>query len=188
MKNTILTILQCCDTIRDLTEEFNKPFGWLRFKEKKEYNKLKNELIEMIDSLKNDKWDIEYIKNMENTFIYYWDKLEKYSEEISITNDNKINISNKFIPIYFSDIENNKMYILNIKGNSCIIFTIINIKTGRYLEILSGESTNSSQLKVEMQCKEKIINVLKNYLEDIIIDNESVKQKMIKNIMQDIQI
>lgn len=187
MKNTILTILQCCDNIRELTEEFNKPFGWLKFKEKKEYKELKNKLMEMIDSLKDDKWDIEYIKNMENTFLYYWDKLEKYSEDISITKDNNI-ITNKFIPIYFYDIENNKMYILNIKGNSNIIFTIIHTKTGRYLEIIGGESTNSSQAKVEMQCKEKIIDILKNYLNDITINKNSGKQKMIKNIEQDIQI
>ena len=37
MKNKILLILKSCDTIRALQEEFKKPFGWFKFKEKKEY-------------------------------------------------------------------------------------------------------------------------------------------------------
>lgn len=189
MINNILAIFQCCDAIRDLNEEFNKPFGWLKFKEKKEYKKLKSQLIEMIDNLMYDKWTVEYLYNLERVFLLYWDNLEKYSEELSITKDKTFTQSlNKFIPIYFSDLENDKLYILDIITANSILFSIINTKSGRVLKISGGEETNESQRKVEIQCKEKIIKVLKNYLDDITIDRNNPNQNMIKKVQQDIQI
>ena len=189
MKNTILSILQCCDIIRDLNEEFQKPFGWMKFKEKRECKKLKSELIKMIDSLKDEIWNIQYLKNLENALLLYYDKLEDYIEEISISNHNSFSQSiNKFEPIYFSDIYNDKMYILEIRGNSNIVFTIVNIKTGKSLEIISGDTTNASQKKVEMQCKEKIISSLNNYLENISVDRKSASLNLMQKVKQDIQI
>ena len=87
MINPLLSIFQCCDLIRDLNNEFNKPFGWLKIKEKREYKKLKNQVINMIDNLIKDTWTVEYLFNLEKIFILYWDRLEKYSEDISITKD-----------------------------------------------------------------------------------------------------
>lgn len=179
--NNIYVILQCCDIVRDLYNEFNKPFGWLKFKEKREYKKLKEQLIEMINNLMYDKWTVDYLFNLERIFLLYWDKLEIYSEKISITKDNTYTQSlNRFIPIYFSDLENDKLYILDIKPGNSIIFSIMHTKTGRVLEISSTDTTNDSQRKVEMQCKEKIIDVLKNYLDDITINKNNLNQNMIK--------
>jgi len=188
MINPLLSIFQCCDLIRDLNNEFNKPFGWLKIKEKREYKKLKNQVINMIDNLIKDTWTVEYLFNLEKIFILYWDRLEKYSEDISITKDITYTQSlNKFIPIYFSDIEENKMYILDIKPGNVIIFSIIHTKSGRVLEISSGDGvTNDSQRKVELQCKKKIINILKNYLDDI--SNSNINKNFIKKVKQDIQI
>ena len=142
----------------------------------------------MIDNLIKDTWTVEYLFNLEKIFILYWDKLEKYSEDISITKDITYTQSlNKFIPIYFSDIEENKMYILDIKPGNVIIFSIIHTKSGRVLEISSGNGvTNDSQRKVELQCKQKIINILKNYLDDI--SNSTINKNFIKKVKQDIQI
>jgi len=186
--NNIYVILQCCDIVRDLYNEFNKPFGWFKFKERKEYKKLKAQLIEMIDNLMYDKWTVDYLFNLERIFLLYWDKLEVYSEKISITKDTTYTqIINKFIPIYFSDLENDKLYILDIKPGNSIIFSIMHTKTGRVLEISSVDITNDSQRKVEIQCKEKIIDVLKNYLDDITINKNNPNQNMIKKV-KDIQI
>ena len=69
--NKILSILQSCDTIKELNSEFSKRFGWLKFKEKREVNKLKKSLITCIDSLSNDTWDIVYLRNMELVLISY---------------------------------------------------------------------------------------------------------------------
>ncbi len=189
MTNTILAILQCCDSIRELNEEFQKPWGWLKIKEKRECKKLKEKLIQMIDSLLEDKWNIEYLVNMERVLLLYWDKLENYIEDIAISKDNTFTQTiNKFVPIYFSDIDNNKVYILDIKGGSSITFTILSLKTGKYLEIVGGEYTNSSQTKVEMQCKQKIIEMLKNYLENISSSKSDINANIIKKVRQDIQI
>lgn len=189
MPNTILTILQCCDSIRELNEEFQKPWGWLKFKDKRECKKLKNKLIPMIDSLLEDKWNIEYLVNLERILLLYWDKLENYIEDISISKDNTFTQAiNRFIPIYFSDVSNDKIYILDIRGNSSIVFTIISLKTGKSLEIIGGGYTNSSQKKVELQCKQKIIDMLKNYLEDISVDKATARANLIKKVQRDIQI
>ena len=189
MTNTILAILQCCDSIRELNEEFQKPRGWMKFKEKRECKKLKAQLIPMIDSLLNKKWTIDYLINLERTLLLYWNKLENYVEEIAISTDSTFTQSlNKFIPMYFSDLENDKMYILDIKANTNITFTIIQTKTGQLLEIVGGESTNDSQKKVEIQCKEKIIKMLKNYLDDISVDKETASKNLLKRIQGDIQI
>jgi hypothetical protein len=182
MPNTILTILQCCDSIRELNEEFQKPWGWLKIKEKRECKKLKSKLIPMIDGLLDDQWNIEYLVNLERILLIYWDKLENYIEDISISKDRTFTQSlNRFIPIYFSDVDNGKIYILDIKGNTNITFNIISLKTGKSLEIIGGGYTNSSQKKVEMQCKQKIINMLKNYLEDISVDKVISKDNLMKN-------
>ena len=189
MTNTILAILQCCDSIRELNEEFQKPWGWTKFKEKRECKKLKEKLIPMINSLLEDKWDIDYLINLERVLLLYWDKLGDYVEEISITKNSTFTQSlNKFIPIYFSDIDNNKVYIINIKGNISIVFTIINLKTGNYLEIVGGESTNSSQAKIEIRCKQKIIEMLKNYLEGVSVSKSNINDNLLKKVQRDIQI
>lgn len=165
MKNKILLILKSCDTIRALQEEFKKPFGWLKFKEKKEYNALKKELEDRIDSLVEDVWDIQYLIGLEYTLISYYSKLKDYMYNFYIRDYNNPNKLNQFKPICITD-DDYRIYTIEIINNN-LTFTIFDIRTGENIQIISGSQTSEGQKKIELICKKIIIKILKNYMNDI---------------------
>ena len=162
MKNKFLLILQSCDRIHDLDNEFKKPFGWLRFKEKKEYKNLKSKLINLIEDLSKDTWTVKYIIDMEFALIAYYSKLEEFMYNFYIRDWNNESLLNKFKPICITD--ENRVYMIEIIANN-LTFTIFDTRTGENIQIISGNETSDSQKKIESICKTSIINILKDYLE-----------------------
>ncbi len=165
MKNNLLLILKSCDIIEDLSNEFRKPFGWLKIRQKRAYNKLKDELEEMIDNLIDEKWTTEYLISMEYILISYYTKLKPYMENFYIRDWNDVSKLNKFKPICITS-EESKIYTIEIIANN-ITFTIVDIYSGKNTQIISGQETTDSQKNIELECKKSIINILKSYLNDI---------------------
>lgn len=178
--NNLLIILQSCDLIKDLTEEFKKPFGWLRIKEKIECKKLKKELITKINYLKDDIWDIEYLHNIERMFIMYYDKLEPYLDDIQIQ-DHELKSFTVFKSIYFYETDTQRMIILDVV-NDGITFTIFDTITGETLKIASTNQVSESQKKVVGICKQKIIDTLLRYLDNITTVKNLSEKEMIEKI------
>lgn len=165
MKNNLLLILKSCDIIEDLSNEFKKPFGWLKIRQKRAYRKLKNELEDMIDNLIDDKWTTEYLINMEYIIISYYSKLQLYMDNFYIRDWNDVSKLNKFKPICITT-DSSKIYIIEIIANN-ITFTIADIYSSNTTQIISGQEVTDSQKEVELECKKSLINILKKYLEDI---------------------
>ena len=165
MKNNLLLILQSCDTVRELQKQFKKPFGWLRFKEKKEYEILKKELEKQIDNLVNDVWDIRYLTGLEYTIISYYSKLQEYLYHFYIRDYNNPNKMNQFKPICITDDEY-RVYTIESNGLN-LSYTIFDIRTGEHLKIVSGNTTSEAQKKIELTCKKVLIKIIKNYMNDI---------------------
>lgn len=167
MQNGLLLILQTCDTIKDLNNEFNKPFGWIRFKSKKEFKKLKSQIVDKIYELENDKWDVTYLRSLEETLLAYKTKLDEYFNEVYIQDYDKFEYNPKiFKPIYFSDLSKARMFILDIIADN-ITFVIMDTINGNTFSVSSSQEVQSSQKKIEKFCKQKIIEMLLNYLDGI---------------------
>lgn len=165
MKNNLLLILKSCDIIEDLSNEFKKQFGWLKIRQKRAYRKLKNELEDMIDNLIDDKWTTEYLINMEYIIISYYSKLQPYMDNFYIRDWNDVSKLNKFKPICITT-DSSKIYTIEIIANN-ITFTIADIYSSNTTQIISGQEVTDSQKDVELECKRSLINILKNYLENI---------------------
>lgn len=168
MKNNLLLILKSSDIVKDLAEEFKKPFGWLKFKEKREYKKLRQNLLESIDSLIDDKWTVDYLINFEYIIISYYSKLKPYMDNFYIRDWDDISKINKFKPICITS-DHDEIYTIEIITNN-ITFTIFNIYSGNTTQIIAGNEVGDTQRNIELECKKVIINILKNYIDDNIYD------------------
>lgn len=176
MNDKILKIIQSCSTMRELESEFNKRWGWLRFKEKKEAKDLRITLEEAINSLKDDIWTVEYIRELETTFLSFENELKPYYEEfyIQAPDINQVGVM-AFRTMYFFENDKNHVIMLDVTSEN-IDFTIFDATTGNNLKISAVKETSLSQRKAEMICKEKIIKVLMNYLNDEKAIDKEIKE------------
>ena len=74
MNLDIISIIQSCNTLHELKEEFKKPFGWFRFISKNKTKKFKN--------LVDNTWGENQVnpKNSKETQpLYYEDKFKELS-------------------------------------------------------------------------------------------------------------
>lgn len=183
MNNNLILILQSCDTYRDLNKELNKRFGWMRIKSKRDCKKLKNKLIERINTLANDKWTVGYLYGLQSTLLAYRNKLADYLIDVYIRDYDSINYNPKiFKTMYFYDRAKSKVIMLEIIGDN-IEFSIMNTKVGNTFSISSSGEIQDSQKKIEDFCKQKIIEMLVMYLDNIdSLDKEKQKEFMNKII------
>lgn len=169
MNFKLIGIIQSCNTLHELKNEFKKPFGWLRLRSKKKAKELEIELEKMINTINEDNLDVNYFYNLERCFFTFYNDLKDYMINITIPSYNpedKYNPKN-FIPMYFYDESKNRNIIIEIISTN-ITFTVFDINTGRHLEIY-GENkirnSNSNKI-VEKQCKEILINMLLDFLHE----------------------
>jgi len=181
MRNDLLLILQSCDSIKLLNDEFNKRFGWLRFFDKIKCNKLKKMLLQKIDELANDKWTVDYLLILQKTLLAYYSKLENYLDDISIQ-DPYVNL-NLFKPMYFTNVNDNHVIILEIVANS-IQFTVFDTIKGDTFKTSSAGEVSPSQNKMETICKQKIIAMLKRYLNGITSSPQSLSKQMMEDVAE----
>ena len=184
MNSKLLNIIQSSITIRDLEDEFSKKWGWTKFKEKRECKKLKNNLIEIINSLKEDRWTIYYLKDLENIILTYYIYLSPYMKDFCIQDAEIEDKSYKFKSIFFFEKEKGHVIILDIIGDN-IEFTIFDDRNGENLKLSAGTETTEKQSKVVEICKEKIINMFLNYLNDNKVIDQEIRELSMKNFSSD---
>lgn len=178
--SNIYTILKCCETVKSLNEEFKKPWGWIRFRQKRECDKLKKKIKEKINLLKDERWTAEYLANFERSLAYYYENIQDYMDEVSIPDyklvkDNMLNLKS----MYFKN--GKDMIILDINEED-ITFTIFDTVSGKVFKTLSVGEVSNSQAKIERICKEKIIEVLNNYLEGITSTDKELSEALMKKV------
>lgn len=177
MNSKLLNILQSCLTVKDLENEFSKRWGWTKFKEKREYKKLKEQLVLAIESLKNDNWNIYYIRDLENIIISYYTYLSPYMKDMYIQDIDTDRQNSGFRTMFFFEKEKGHVIILNILGNS-LNFTVFDDRNGNNITISGGEESTDRQKKLIDICKQKIIDMFLNYLNDNkVIDQEIESMK-----------
>ena len=70
MNLDIISIIQSCNTLHELKEEFKKPFGWFRFISKNKAKKLEDKLESTIKTiLSKDEWDVQYLYDLERILL-----------------------------------------------------------------------------------------------------------------------
>lgn len=174
MNLDIISIIQSCNTLHELKEEFKKPFCWFRFISKNKTKKLEDKLDSTIKTiLSKDEWDVQYLYDLERAIFLFYNNLKDYMVNITIPSYNpndKYNPKN-FIPIYFYDKIKDRNIIVEIVSTN-IIFTVFDNTTGKSIVISTSESVSKSQEKIENQCKEILINFFLNYLHEYKIPEE----------------
>lgn len=164
MNRDILMIIQSCDTLHEVERELSKPFSFFRFKDKKEFKLLKTAILGKINALADDKWTIAYLYDLQYALKAYKSKLSSYMTDIYISEeDDHSSAQNIFDTMYFNDIKRNNKIILDIVGDN-ITFTIFDNATGNSFSVSSNEAVQESQKKIESVCKERLIEMLENYL------------------------
>lgn len=164
----LINLVQSCNTLHELKAELNKPFGWFRFKSKKKAKELEKQLENTIsDIVYKDRWDIQYLYDLERMFFVFYKDLKDYMIDITIPSYDPDNYNPKnFYPIYFYDKKRNVNIILEIIATN-ISFTIFDLNTGRNLiQISSADAVQSSQRKSENKCKEILISTLEDFLHE----------------------
>ena len=168
MDLNIINIIQSCNTLHVLKEEFKKPFGWFRFISKNKAKKLEDKLDSTIKTiLSKDEWDVQYLYDLERILFLFYNNLKDYMVDVTIPSydpNDKYNPKN-FIPIYFYDKIKDRNIIVEIVSTN-IIFTVFDNTTGKSIVISTSESVSKSQEKIENQCKEILINFFLNYLHE----------------------
>ena len=180
MNSKLLNIVQSSMTIRELEDEFSKRWGWFKFKEKRECKKLKNNLIKVINSLKNDRWTIYYLKDLENIIIGYYLYLSPYMKDFYIQDIEIEKSSSTFRSMFFFEKEKGHVIILDIIGDN-IEFTIFDDRNGETLKLSAGNETTERQAKVVAICKEKIIDMFLSYLNDNKVIDQEIRELSMKN-------
>ncbi len=169
MIEDVLSILQACDTIKELSSEFNKKFGWVHFIQKKKCEKLKTQLKEKIKNIKNDVWDYKYIETLERILLTYYDKLEPYLEDIYISDHDNPNRLLLFKPLYFFnkvDGVDKYIYVFDII-NTSINVMVYDVRRSVHLKYASEFTINGDCKYAERVCKAILINMLCNYIDGI---------------------
>lgn len=169
MDNTFMNIFQSIKSCHDLEQEFSKPFGWIRFKEKREYKKLKDMVKEKINSLYDDEWTVEYIRSMQIWIKAHYIQLREFiGNEVYISEyepDNEKNDPNTFTTMYFVDQKHkNRIIGLDIVSDN-ITFNIADLNIGSTFSVESIGKVQPSQKKIESVCKNCIVLMLLRYLD-----------------------
>jgi hypothetical protein len=178
--NNILNILQACCTLKEISLELNKKFGWIHFIQKKKYNDLKSKLKEQIKNLKNDEWDSSYIKTMEIIFLSFYKELNPYMDDIYIPDYDENNPSLNFIykPMTFfnRDLVSDSTSIINIDIiNDSINIVLYNTLHSEYIKCASEYTIHSDYRYIEDICKSKVITMLLNYIDGV--TNDPIKNQ-----------
>ena len=167
MNKDILMIIQSCDTLHEVEMELSRPFGFLRFKDKKEFKLLKKAINDKIKSLMDDMWTVGYLYDLQNALKAYKSKLESYMRDIYISEDNSNPLGQQiFDTMYFNDINRNNKILLDVVGTN-ITFTIFDNTTGNSFSVSSSDFVQESQKKIESVCKERLVEMLENYLNSV---------------------
>ena len=169
MNKDIILIIQSSDTLWQVKEELSRPFGFLKFKEKKEMKNLESQIREKINSIADHNWTVSYLYDLQNTLLAYKNKLSSFMEGklyISEVDENENSKSSHpaFCDMYFFDVERNNKIILSITGDN-INFTIFDEKLGNTFTVSSENRVQNSQKKIESVCKQRIIETLLDYLD-----------------------
>ena len=169
MNKDIILIIQSSDTLHKVKSELSSSFlSFFKFKSKSEVSKLSNLISNKIQLLSLDTWTISYLINLQQTFILYKDTLSSYMNNkfyISDIDDPEVNKSSIFADMYFYDSDKGNQIILSIVGDN-IQFTIFDPRTGNTFSVESQGSVQDSQKRIESVCKQRIIEVLTDYLND----------------------
>ena len=178
MNSKILNIIQTSITIRELEEEFSKKWGWTKFKEKRECKKHKNQLLKIINSLINDKWNIYYLRDLQNIIISYRNYLSPYMKDFYIQDIDKEKSNNSFFnTMFFFEKDKGHIIILDIISDN-ISFTVFDDRNGKNITLSSGEETTEKQNKLVLICKQKIINMFINFLNDNKVIDQEIQELM----------
>ena len=163
MNKDILMIIQSCDTLHEVERELSRPFGFFRFKDKKEFKLLKTAINSKIRSLLDDRWTVEYLYDLQYALKAYKSKLDSYMKDIYISEDNSNPLGTPiFDTMYFNDIKRNNKILLDVVGRN-ITFTIFDNTTGNSFSVSSSDFVQESQKKIESVCKKCIVDVLEDY-------------------------
>ena len=163
MNKDILMIIQSCDTLHKVERELSSPFSFFKFKEKRECKKLEQAIHNKINSLKDDKWTVEYLYGLQYALKAYKSKLDSYMRDIYISEDNSNPLGTPiFDTMYFNDIKRNNKILLDVVGSN-ITFTIFDNTTGNSFSVSSSDFVQESQKKIESVCKERLVEMLENY-------------------------
>ena len=81
----IINIIQSCNTLHVLKEEFKKPFGWFRFISKNKTKKLEDKLESTIKTiLSEDEWNVQYLYDLERILFLFYNNLKDYMVDVTI--------------------------------------------------------------------------------------------------------
>ena len=167
MNKNILMIIQSCDTLHEVERELSRPFGFFRFKDKKEFKLLKTAINSKIRFLLDDRWTVEYLYDLQYALKAYKSKLESYMKDIYISEDNSNTLGQQiFDTMYFNDIKRNNKILLDIVGSN-ITCTICDNTTGNSFSVSSSDFVQESQKKIESVCKERLVEMLENYCNSV---------------------
>lgn len=174
MDNKLLLIFQSIETCHELEKEFSSFWGKFRFREKREYKKIKNQLIDRINSLESDRWTIDYLHKLQKSIEAFYIILKDFFGKELYINTHEIeheHASNIFLPMYFVDQQKeNRLIILTIISNN-ISFKIYDTKTGNSFVSSSMDEVQPSQKKIESVCKHCLISMIMRYLNNDKVDN-----------------
>lgn len=188
MNKKIFTILQACSTLSSISEEFNKPFGWLKLSSKRQFRKILSEykIEEKIDDLVNDRWTVEYLHSLQNVLFWYRPALTSYMQKNSpyISDFDIIKEYNPkiFLPMYFNDTERGTTITMEITSD-IIKFVIMDNRTGNTFTAESEGFVQPSQAKIASVCKARLVEMLKLYYRDCI----KIEKVTLKRVFSDIK-
>lgn len=170
MNKDIILIIQSSDTLHQVKNELSSSFfSFLKFKTKSEVSRLSSMISSKIQSLSSDKWTVSYLIDLQQTFLLYKDKMSSYMLNkfyISDITDPEVNRSSTFADMYFYDSDKGNQIILSIVSDN-IEFTIFDPRTGNTFSVSSRDYVQDSQKRIESVCKQRVIEVLTDYLNDI---------------------
>lgn len=167
MNKDIIMIIQSSDTLHQVKSELSSSFlSFFKFKSKSEVAKLTALIANKIQSLISDKWTIPYLISLQQSLLFYQDKLSSYSFNkyyISDIKNPEANTSTIFADMYFHDTDRDNQIILSIIGDN-IQFVIFDPRNGNTFSVESKGSVQDSQKRIESVCKQRIIETLTEYL------------------------
>lgn len=168
MNTDLVLIFQSIQTIHELEEELSTWKGWFRFRDKREYKELKEKVRNKIESLKDDRWTVKYLRQLEQCIEAFYTIIEDYlGNEVYIRNYNpsEEKTSRVFLPMYFVDERNkDRVIVLDIVSDN-ITFRIMELSTGNSFSCSSSDEVQYGQKKIESVCKHCIITMLLRYLD-----------------------
>ena len=157
---TILSTFGACVTYRRLADEFKTKKDILKkFKEWRKYKKIKDNIVGCINALYDDKWDQEYIYNLErniSTII----GISDYKDIMHIPCISEKDAAIR--PMWFYNKNTNEQYEIHVIGFVIIVKIIYPDNTFRRLlsHIDSEEVT-----EILNECKKILISVLLSYID-----------------------